>query len=311
MIGGGKAKGSSSATGSQSWRELAGPSKRRVNSPQARRRRTLKVFRLGGLVLAIAMGIGLVFWGISSIRAREEPIQIATPSKPIEQVMFVTDGVLPNSWLGGVVKLEKGTSMMEVDIHAVKEALEAEPQVISASVERVFPSTLKISVFEHTPVLRIAVAGTDGKPEQRIVSREGTIYKGIGYPRTALSRLPFVLPYQHRDGSYQPMRGMDRVADLLQLARELEPKFFRTWKVVSLEHYSGDATMPGEVIEIRGAMVDRIIFGASGDFGQQLDRLKVIMDYVRSHGNPALKRIDLSLRGSAAVQFKSGRIGTF
>jgi cell division protein FtsQ len=270
-----------------------------------------RIVRLGALLAAFALAIGLTVWGIASIKARDEPIQIATPSKPIQQVMFESDGVLPNDWLSGVIQLEPGTTMMEVDIHAMKAALEAEPQVISASVERVFPSTLKISVREHSPVLRIAIAGADGRPEQRIVSRAGTIYKGIGYPKAALDRLPFVQPFQHSDGRYQPLRGIDRVADLLNLARETEPGFFKTWKVVSLEHYSGDESMPGEVIEIRGTMVERIIFGASGDFGQQLDRLRVIMDYVRSHGNPSIKRIDLSLRGSAAVQFSSGRIGTF
>jgi cell division septal protein FtsQ len=260
-----------------------------------------------GLVLMIALSL----WGITAIRERDVPIQVKTPSKPIQQLMFETDGVLPNAWLASVVQLEPGTTMMEADIHAMKRLLKAERQVISASVERIFPDSLKVSIREQVPVLRIAVAQADGAPEQRIVSREGTIYRGIGYSKATLGRLPFVRPYQHSDGSYEPMLGIDRVSDLLNLAREMEPGFSKTWRVVSLENYTGDETMPGEVIEIRSSMVDRIIFGASGDFGQQLDRLRVIMDYVRSRGNPSLKRIDLSLRGSAAVQFSSGRVSTF
>ena len=190
------------------------------------------------------------------------------------------------TWLSSRIEIGRGTEMMEVDIHAIKAELEAHPQVVSASVERVFPSALKVTVREHIPVFRIAVLGADDQPRVRIVSRAGTVYEGVGYAESMLESLPFVQPYQHPDGSYQPMRGIDRVADLLAVAREKQPRFYRTWKVVSLEHYSGDEMMPGEVIEVKGAIVERIIFGASADFGQQMDRLKVVLDYVRARGNP-------------------------
>jgi hypothetical protein len=42
-----------------------------------------------------------------------------------------------------------------------------------------------------------------------------------------------------------------------------------------------------------------------------LDRMQVIFNYLARRGDPSLKRIDLSLRGSAAVQFKSGRVSSF
>jgi cell division protein FtsQ len=311
MIGRGKSKSSSSATGSQSWRELAGNPKKRINSPQAKKRRQVKLLKLLAAVLLLVGLIALVFWLSSVIKAREEPIHITTPSREIEQIIFKTNGVLPDRWLGTVIRLGKGTTMMEIDIYGMKQSLENEPQVISAEVERVFPSSLKISVKERQPVLRIAVQAAEGKPEQRIVARDGTIYKGVGYPKTALARLPFVQPYQHSDGSIRPLRGIDRVADLLTIARQKQPDFYRTWKVVSLEHYSGDALLFGEVIEVRSSYVPRIIFGASTDFDLQLDRLQVILEYVRSLGNPSMERIDLSLRGSAAVQFSSGRISSF
>jgi len=255
--------------------------------------------------------VGLVIWASSTIKNRAEPIQIHTPSSEIEQVIFETNGVLPNRWLSTVIKLSKGTTMMEVDIHGMKQRLESEPQVVSASVERVFPSALKISLEEQQPVLRIAVQGPAGKAVQRIVARDGTIYKGVGYPKTALAALPYLQPYQRRDGSIQPMRGIEKVAELLESARTKQPNFFRTWKVVSLEHYSGDDSLAGEVIEVRSSLVPRIIFSTSTDFAKQLDRLNVIRQHVRAKGNPAMKRIDLSLRGSAAVQFSSGRISSF
>jgi hypothetical protein len=137
------------------------------------------------------------------------------------------------------------------------------------------------------------------------------VYDGIGYPKATLKNLPFVQPYRRVDGSYFPMHGIEHVAELLELVRSSEPNLFRTWQVVSLEHYSGDLDLPGQVIEVRSTIVPRIIFSASGDYSRQLDRLAYILEYVKNQGNPSLERIDLSLRGSAAVQFSSGRVGTF
>lgn len=311
MIRSHKGKGSSSATGTQSWRELAGPSRRRVNSPQAKKRRQAKLLKLfAGAVVFVGL-IGLVVWASTAMKNRAEPIRIHTPSSTIEQVIFETDGVLPDRWLSTVIQLSRGTTMMEVDIHKMKQQLEREPQVVSASVERVFPSALKISLKEQQPVLRLAVQGSSGQAVQRIVARDGTIYKGVGYPKATLAALPYVQPYQRSDGSIQPLRGIEKVAELLESARAKQPGFFRTWKVVSLEHYSGDTSLAGEVIEVRSSLVPRIIFGTSTDFEKQLDRLNVIREHVRARGNPAMKRIDLSLRGSAAVQFTSGRISSF
>jgi len=311
MIGNGKEKGDTSANGDQSWRELAGPSRSRVNSPQARKRRQKRWLKLLSMLAVAAVVLGGILWGGWLLSQQRETIQIAPPSKPIERVLFDTDGVLPDAWLGATVDLRPGMSMMQADIHGLKQALESEAQVKSASVERVFPSDLRIVIAERQPAMRLAIETADGSRRQRIVARDGTVYDGIGYPKATLKNLPFVQPYQNVDGSFFPLRGIERVSELLELVRNHEPKVFRTWQVVSLEHYSGDLKLPGQVIEVRSAIVPRILFSASADFARQLDRLTYILEYVKNQGNPSIERIDLSLRGSAAVQFSSGRVGSY
>lgn len=311
MIGNGKEKGDTSANGDQSWRELAGPRRSRVNSPQARKRRQKRWLKLLSLLAVTAVLLGGILWAGWVINQDQETIQITPPSKPIERIFFDTDGVLPDAWLGATVDLRQGMSMMQADIHGLKQALESEAQVKSASVERVFPSDLRIVIAERQPAMRLAIATADGSRRQRIVARDGTVYDGIGYPKATLKNLPFVQPYQNVDGSFFPLRGIERVAELLELVRNHEPKVFRTWQVVSLEHYSGDLKLPGQVIEVRSAIVPRILFSASTDFARQLDRLTYILEYVKNQGNPSIERIDLSLRGSAAVQFSSGRVGSY
>jgi len=311
MIGSGKEKGGTSAKGEQSWRELAGPRRRRINSPQAKKRRHKKFLRALVLLSLFVIFMAAAAWSIVSLNQREESITITPPSKPIERILFETNGVLPNKWISSVVQLKPGMLMMEADIHLLKAEIEKEGQVKSASVERVFPSALRIVVEEHIPSMLLATSGADGRRSVRIVSQTGTIYKGIGYPRSTYDNLPFLSPYQHADGSYLPFKGIERVAELLDYSRQNNAQLFKTWELVSLRHYSGDLDLPGQVIEVRSSLVPRIIFSASSDLGQQLDRLNYILQYVQRRGNPSIERIDLSLQGSAAVQFSSGRIATF
>lgn len=312
MIGG-RHKGSTSADGRQSWRQLGGKKRGRIGTPQARKRRALRVLRLFAVLLAVAAAGYGIFWIIREVRekGRDEALAVAPPSQPIERVFFDTDGVLPDAWLSRIARLKPGVKLMEADIHSLKERLESEGQVLSASVERVFPSDLKIRVTERQPVMRLVTEDGTGKREMRIVSRDGAVYQGVGYSTHTLASLPFLQPYQRPSGSYLPLAGIQRVAELLDYARQRDPKRFGTWRVVSLEHFSGDPELPGEVIEIRSALVPRIIFSASLDFGRQLDRLDYILEYVKKQGNQSIARIDLSLRDSAAVQFSSGRVGTF
>lgn len=312
MIGGGKHKGSTSAGGEQSWRALNGGRKNtRIKSPQARKRRQTQLLKLMLGLFVIFVLIGAVVWSVITLKQREEPIQISTPSKPVERILFDTDGVLPDRWLGSVIELRRGVTLMEIDIHQIKQDLESSGQVALASVEREFPDALKIKVKERIPALRIRVVGADGQSEDRILARDGMLYKGIGYPKATLRKLPFVVPYQYPEGGVQPMRGIETVAQLLDATRRMQPDFYKTWQIVNLKHYSGDPELPGQIIEVKTSMVPRIIFGRNSDFEKQLDRLGVIMNYVQSRGNPAVKRIDLSLQASAAVQFESGRISTF
>ena len=141
MIGGSKNKGSTSAGENQTWRGLDGGSKRtRINSSQSRKRRQVQALKLLGAFLICILLISAVVWAIVALNERGETIQITTPSKPVKKILFNTNGVLPASWLGTVVVLRRDTAMMEIDIHALKQQLEAHGQVKSASIERQFPT---------------------------------------------------------------------------------------------------------------------------------------------------------------------------
>ena len=73
------------------------------------------------------------------------------------------------------------------------------------------------------------------------------------------------------------MLGVERVAELLNIARQTQPQMFGSWQVVSLEHYS--ATRKCRELLMRSKLVPRIR-SASLDYGRQLDRLEYILRYV-------------------------------
>lgn len=304
-------KSSSSAEGSQSWRDLAGPRKRKINSPQARKRRQGRMIRFVVVVLLLFGCAALVSWAVIQLKDRETEIRIKAPSEPVDEILFRTNGVLPDVWLSSVAEIKPGMTLMEADIFALKDRLESYGQVSTATVERVFPSGLKVIVTERVPVMRFASVDRSGQRQVRIVSRDGSVYEGVGYPTAMLENLPFLDPHRRIDGTIFPLVGLERVAELMDLVSQNDPNLYRTWKVVSLTHYSGDLDLPGQVIEIRSTVVPKIIFSATRDYGRQLDRLHYILNYVNERGSPSIERIDLSLHGAAAVQFSSGRIRSF
>ena len=302
MIGSSKQKGSTSAEGEQSWRELAGLRSAKVSSSLSRKRRKTRWIKLSGILLICGVVVGVMIRSFQGPNSDGNTTSIAATAGFIQRVELYTDGVLSDEWLDKTIQLQPGMSMMDVDIHALKEILESTAQVKSASVERIFPSDIYIEITERKPVMRLMISSANGSRNLRLVARDGVVYNGIDYSATALKQLPFLKPYRHPDGSYFPLQGIESVAQLLDLVRRTQPDLYRTWQVVSLEHYSGNQDLPGQIIEVRSKSVPEIIFSATKDYALQVNRLVYLLSYLEKKGNPSLERIDLSLHDSAAVR---------
>lgn len=307
MIGRNRQKGETFAEGSQSWRELVGSRRSRINSSAARKRRWMRWIKLSGVLLILILIPAGIFQLLRIMAQDTKQAVMSVTVNQLESILFLTDGVLTDSWLEATIGPQRGLPIMEIDIFALKQKLEETKQVKSASVERIFPSDLRIELVERKPVLRLITVNSDGTRRLRLIARDGVVYRGFGYSRDTLNQLPYLHPYQHSDGSYLPLRGIKPVVGLLDLVSSMQPELYGTWQVVSLQYFNGNTELPGQVIEVRSKNVPKIVFGASKDFALQLDRLAYILDYFKKNGEPALKRIDLSLRGAAAVQLSSGR----
>jgi hypothetical protein len=311
MKGRGRKWGVSSARGQQSWHAL----REETGKPGGVKSRTVKrrqVFlylkrALFGIVLVVVFGAAALWVG-AQLQEGGKAGGIAD-SKPLAMIHFDTNGVLSEGWLGSMVRIPRGTRLMDVDIHGVKAKLEAVSQVASAAVERELPDSLRIELVEYEPIMRLVTESQTGEKQLRLVSRTGEIFEGIDQRSEVVRALPYLGPYLRPDGSHAPLLGIETVTQLLDTCEMYYPEEHKSWKVVLLTNYSGEVELPGEVIEVwskHGENTARLIFSASLDFNLQLDRLHYIREVERDLRDP-LERVDLSLPGAAAAQFKSGR----
>lgn len=296
----GKTKGSS-------WRAIDQVASKRSSTPVARRRKLIKILKISCFSFLLLGVLSFVGYGIYGWATKSSKIHFSLFSLPLKGVTFKTDGVLTEEWLNERLKLAKDTTLMELDIFKIKKDLEKEGQVRSAVVERKFPDTLMIRIEEYEPILRVAVKETGEAPKVLLVSPEGIVYDGKGYPRITLKHLPYLDGiHLHRNShSFEPIPGMELVAELLKQARLQKPHLYADWKIVSCQRFDQREEAVWSVIKIRTNTLGEIIFRPS-QFDDQLDKLDYIFqDATENHLR--IRRVDLSLGNEAIVQMANRR----
>lgn len=223
----------------------------------------------------------------------------------LENITFKTNGVLTRTWLNKHVPISMKQKLMQVDIFEIKNKLEGFGQIRKATVERVFPSTLRITIEERHPILKLYIS--QKKPSKKLrlmlVSSEGDIYSGYEYSKAALKRLPTLTHVRlaARDGVLLPIKDFAPVHLLLQKARRGYPKIFSQWKQVSLEKYLNGGNVVGSVITVRTHAWGEILF-LPHDYETQLERLSYILNYAESQQIKFISTIDLTLGDQASLK---------
>jgi cell division protein FtsQ len=252
-------------------------------------------------VSAILIGVA---WGgyeiASTLRGTPKSFSGAAPVVPINEVVLITDGVLDQQWLVKTLGLPPKATLMELDLYKLRTKLLANAQVRTATITRNFPSTLTVSLSELSPVARI-MAQPVGEPARMfLVSREGVVFDGIGFDAGLVSTMPWLdgVKLVRDDDGFQPIKGMDKVADLLAKAKMEAEHIYKNWEVVSLGRLESD----GE-IEVRDRSVAKIFFGTNEDFFRQLARLDLLLDKVHAETEKSPREINLSIGSQVPVSF--------
>ncbi len=173
------------------------------------------------------------------------------------------------------------------------------------------PDTLRISVKERHPVLRVATDNGLGSYKVFLVSGDGTVFAGEDFPDAILDQLPWMAGqalHRAKGDAFQPVAGMNTVADLLATAHQRASRLVADWTVVDLSQYDPRPQAPLSLIKVQAGKLGEITFQAAGlvapmDFSTQLNRLVFAAQQLDDKPAPLpLRGLDLSVPNQVIVQ---------
>lgn len=276
----------------RSWRDIPQQVKPRAMTRGGRRRLVLAVLRWTGAA-AVAALVAAGTWQVVVSLKDPAALPADTRAVPVKSVVLVDpDGVLDRAWLVRTLALPATATLDGLDLTALRAKVLASGQVAAATLYREYPATLSVHLSERSPIVRIMAQDRGGAPTAYLVARDGTVYQGSGYSPAVVGSLPWLDGVAlHRKGAgFERLDGAAAVGDLLATAKLTVEPLYRTWRVVSLEHYAADGD-----IGVRTADGLTVTFGTQEDYSAQLAKLDYLLDALRARGAPAARTIDLSL----------------
>ncbi len=291
----------SNLTPARHWKDIPQEVSHRAMSSEGRRR----VLMGAAKSILVAAGVGILAWGgyvvVAGLQENAgKPVAGSAPTTPLQDLVLVTDGALDQAWLARTLAVPKGASLMSLDLYELRGRLLASPQVRAATLTRVFPATLNVTLSERMPVARLQVQEASGEPQTMYVARDGVVYGGVGYDPKMTETLPWLagVTLTRQGGVFLPVAGMAPVADLLAKTHLETEHLDVTWRSLSLARLESD----GE-IEVTTKDGLKITFGRNDDYFRQLANLDAILDTVRSHPEKAVRVINLAISGGVPVAF--------
>ena len=279
----------------RTWRDIQQSIAPKAMSSEGRKRLQVATVK----TVAVLFSLCLAGWGVyEAMRTWEQnPMAIKSPVKsaPVKYIDSRSDGVLDKSWVTRTLALPKTAGLMELDLYALRNRLLESGQVRTAVLTRKFPETLLVMIEERSPVLRVRAQVGSASAKDLLVARDGVIYEGVGYEPTLIATLPYMADVSLKSvqGRFQPVEGMEKVADLLSTARANIPALYSGWNVVSLARYALD----GEIV-VRSKDIKEITFGTrESDFFKQIAQLDLIVETGHVQADHPAVSINLAVGG--------------
>lgn len=113
------------------------------------------------VLLAVLAVTGFVLWRqFRSVIL--EGWMYQTPLFALKEYPIETDGVLTSIEIQQTANVRPGQNLLALDLPAIRERLRMHPRIEDASVERVLPATLRLTIRERIPVARVNVLSAKG-----------------------------------------------------------------------------------------------------------------------------------------------------
>jgi cell division septal protein FtsQ len=258
-------------------------------SREGRRRLVLGIVR----IMAVSSVAALVLWGawevVRAVRENSHPSVVAK-GQMVKDIRLITDGTLDRSWVLSALALPKNATLLGLDLKKLRDRILAHGQVIHATVEVEYPTTLVVRTKERFPVARVRIE-SEGGLKDLLVARDGVAFAGVGFDVAMTDALPWL-----KDVNVLPVAGMAMVSDLLTKSKLEAEHLYQTWHAVSLARLESDG-----VIEVQTKNDLRVRFATNQDFFLQLARLDWILDNAGRGTGQVPSRIDLTNHVQVAV----------
>ncbi len=285
------------------WRDLKSSTRhsKQKNVPMSWRARlrtlwtwTKRAFFLGLLIFAIWGGIYLYR------NACFEDI-FGAKSLKISRIEFITDGNLTGEWINKYLKIPADSTLSDVNIFAIKGAIDALGQVKSASVERVFPDVLRIKTSEYKPIAKAKIE-INSSIKEYLLAETGEFFEPSCMPVEVFNSLPTVqgLNIVLENGKPLPYRHAKTVTNFLRYANARMPEQASKWNTLRLGALDSRILPLIEVVTQDGV---KIIF-LPENLKKQFDRLDYILRYSVQKPLLNIEKIDLSLDNRSDVKLK-------
>ncbi|MEM8549604.1 MAG: hypothetical protein AAGF10_02340 [Verrucomicrobiota bacterium] len=278
-----------------SWHNIKQSSAGRAVTTIARKRKLTLGLKAYGLIAAALALLAVVGGGIYFLNKKPSTLLTTSTTQPLRQVYFETDGVLTQAWLTERLDIPTGVRLSDVDIAGLRRDLLAAGQVSEVRVAKHYPDALVVQLHERVPLVKLVIRDAAGRKGLRLVDKQGVVYHGEHYAIDYLAQLPFVVVGEvipEGDG-FEPIVGMNKVAELLQTVWREYPSLYPDWQYISLNDYEPAMEGLGATIRVQTHGGEQLVF-EPGHFAEQLGRLELILTDEEVQSLPRIARIDLS-----------------
>ncbi len=222
------------------WRKLIPQDVNTVPRGTMGRRRAARSWVQGAVVLSLLGLMAAVLW----FALGDAPAGPA--AKPALRVR--TDGFLSPADVAPLAFPPSAGSGL--DVAALRQALEADPQVLAARVRRLADGSLDIELRERLAVARLETPAAP--PGWRMLGADGVPFAGRGYPVQAVRNLPAVVDLpEESEGGLRRSAGLELAAAFLSAARASYPALVADWQSLSLrDAFDGRADIPGATLRV-------------------------------------------------------------
>jgi hypothetical protein len=229
----------------------------------------------------------------------------------------MSNGVLSADWVKGIISVKKDIDIMDVDIFEIKNKFKSFKQIEHVEVKRVFPDTIKINIAERHPVLLVLVQERiNGNliRSQMLVDSQGVVFYGVGYAKNMIDDLPYLdgamIKKNKQFGQYECTDSIDRIAELMSMAKKKYPNIYSQFEVVSSDKIVGNRVVPWQRIKIKCGFAKEVIFGDT-DFEEQLRKLNFVLSNPKIRDKLPVYRLDITVGKEVVVKFEDNRSGRY